>query len=106
HPPTCRDRLEYRGKSLLLEIIMPLKPHGRLYDSILDTIGGTPMVRINRLIPPAHASVYAKCEFLSVGGSVKDRAALAMIEAAEEARLIDKDGVIIEPTSGNAGIAL
>src|SRR5690606_38361053 len=85
---------------------MPQKPQGRLFDSILDTIGGTPLVRINRLIPRDQARVYAKCEFFSVGGSTKDRIAVAMLRAAERACTIDKDCVIIEPTTGNTGIAL
>lgn len=85
---------------------MPLQPHGRVYDSILDVVGGTPMVRINRLIPAEQAIVYAKCEFLSPGASVKDRIGLAMIEAAERDGKIDNESVVIEPTSGNTGIGL
>ena len=85
---------------------MPLKPQGRIFDSITDTIGGTPLVRINRLIPPGQATVLAKCEFFNPLGSVKDRIGLAMIEAAEAAGKIDNDTVIVEPTSGNTGIAL
>ena len=81
-------------------------PHGRVYDSILDTVGGTPLVRINRLIPPDQALVYAKCEFLTPGASVKDRMAVAMIEHCERAGAVDQDSVIIEPTSGNTGISL
>ncbi len=78
---------------------------GRLYDSILDTVGRTPLVRINRIIS-APATVYAKLEFLNPLSSVKDRIGLSMIEAAERAGKISKDTVIIEPTSGNTGIAL
>ena len=85
---------------------MPAKPHGRLYDNILDTIGGTPLVRINRLIPEGQATVYAKCEFFNPLASVKDRIGVAMIEAGEAAGKINKDTVIVEPTSGNTGIAL
>src|SRR5436309_9694876 len=69
-------------------------------------MGGTPLVRINRLIPRDHATVLAKCEFFNPLASVKDRIGLAMIEAAERAGKIDKDTVIVEPTSGNTGIAL
>jgi cysteine synthase A len=85
---------------------MPLKPHGRIYDSIIDTIGGTPLVRLNRLIPKDHATVAVKCEFFNPLSSVKDRIGAAMIEAGERAGKIDKETVIVEPTSGNTGIAL
>jgi cysteine synthase A len=85
---------------------MPLKPHGKIYDSIIDTIGGTPLVRLNRLIPPGQATVAVKCEFFNPLSSVKDRIGLAMIEAGERDGKIDKDTVIVEPTSGNTGIAL
>src|SRR3569833_2052127 len=85
---------------------MPLKPQGRIFDSITDTIGGTPLVRLNRVIPPGGATVLAKCEFFNPLSSVKDRSGLAMIEAGERDGKIDKDTVIVEPTSGNTGIAL
>ncbi len=85
---------------------MPLKPQGRIFNDITETIGGTPLVRINRLVPKEHATVLAKCEFFNPLASVKDRIGLAMIEAAEQAGKIDKDTVIVEPTSGNTGIAL
>src|SRR3954470_23716845 len=85
---------------------MALKPHGRIYDSITDTIGGTPLVRLNRLIPKDHATVAVKCEFFNPLSSVKDRIGVAMIEAAERAGKIDAETVIVEPTSGNTGIAL
>ena len=85
---------------------MPLKPQGRIFNDITETIGGTPLVRVNRLIPKDHATVLAKCEFFNPLGSVKDRIGTAMIEAAERAGKIDKDTVIVEPTSGNTGIAL
>ena len=85
---------------------MPLKPQGRVYDDITQVIGGTPLVRINRIVPPGQATVLAKCEFFNPLSSVKDRIGLAMIEAGERAGLIDRDTVIVEPTSGNTGIAL
>src|SRR3954466_4300039 len=85
---------------------MPLKPQGRIYDSIIDTIGGTPLVRLNRLIPQGHATVAVKCEFFNPLSSVKDRIGVAMIEAGERDGKIDKDTVVVEPTSGNTGIAL
>src|SRR5665213_1566287 len=85
---------------------MPLKPQGRIFNDITQTIGGTPLVRINRLIPPGQAIVLAKCEFFNPMASVKDRIGLAMIEAGEKAGKINKDTLIVEPTSGNTGIAL
>ncbi len=85
---------------------MPLKPHGRIFNDITETIGGTPLVRINRLIPPGGATVLAKCEFFNPLASVKDRIGLAMIEAAEREGKIDHETMIVEPTSGNTGIAL
>jgi cysteine synthase A len=85
---------------------MPLKPQGRIFDDITQTIGGTPLVRINRIIPKDQAIVLAKCEFFNPLSSVKDRIGVAMIEAGEKAGKIDHDTVIVEPTSGNTGIAL
>src|SRR6476469_4633310 len=85
---------------------MPLKPQGRIFNDITETIGGTPLVRINRLVPKEHATVLAKCEFFNPLSSVKDRIGLAMIEAAEREGKVDRDTVIVEPTSGNTGIAL
>ncbi|HEY7088276.1 MAG TPA: cysteine synthase A [Tepidisphaeraceae bacterium] len=85
---------------------MPLKPQGRIFNDITETMGGTPLVRINRLIPKEQATVLAKCEFFNPLSSVKDRIGVAMIEAAERDKKIDRDTVIVEPTSGNTGIAL
>ncbi len=85
---------------------MPLKPQGRIFNDITETIGGTPLVRLNRLIPKDHATVLVKCEFFNPLSSVKDRIGLAMIEAGERDGKINKDTVIVEPTSGNTGIAL
>ena len=73
--------------------------------NILETIGHTPLVRINKLNKSA-ANVYAKVEFFNPGGSVKDRVGLAMIEDAEAKGLLKKGAVIIEPTSGNTGVGL
>src|SRR5215470_17445087 len=76
-------------------------------DSILSRIGGTPLVRLRRLPGPGAADVLCKCEQMNPGGSVKDRAALAMVEAAErEGRLRPGRSVIVEATSGNTGIGL
>lgn len=85
---------------------MPRPAIGRVFETITDAIGGTPLVRLNRVVPRDEAIVLAKCEFLNPCCSVKDRIGVAMIEDAEARNLIDKDTVIIEPTSGNTGIAL
>jgi cysteine synthase A len=77
----------------------------RLFDDITQTIGNTPLVRINRIIQ-APATVYAKLEFFNPLSSVKDRIGVSMVEALEKAGRLTKDSVLIEPTSGNTGIAL
>jgi cysteine synthase A len=81
---------------------------GRIYDSILDTIGATPLVRLHRLAVEAGvtADILGKCEFFNPLSSVKDRIGLAMIEAGEAAGHIKPGTVLVEPTSGNTGIAL
>ncbi len=76
-----------------------------LANDILRTIGNTPHVRINRLFPDTH-SVYVKCERANPGGSIKDRIALSMVEAAEASGALKAGGTIVEPTSGNTGIGL
>jgi len=81
-------------------------PRGHTFTDAAAAIGDTPMIRINRLVPEQHAAVFAKCEFFQPLNSVKDRIGVAMIEAAERDGLIDADTLIIEPTSGNTGIAL
>jgi cysteine synthase len=75
-------------------------------NSITDLIGKTPMVRINKLTEPNDATIYAKLEWYNIGGSVKDRMALYLIEHAEAAGRLKKDKTILEATSGNTGIAL
>ncbi|HHA2536141.1 TPA: cysteine synthase A [Stenotrophomonas maltophilia] len=76
-----------------------------LYDSILDTVGNTPIVKLQRLAPP-QVSVYAKVESFNPGGSVKDRLALAIILDAEARGLLKPGDTIVEATSGNTGVAL
>jgi cysteine synthase A len=80
--------------------------HGRTYPNIGETFGRTPMVRINRLVPAGQATVFAKCEFFNPMSSVKDRIGYAMITAGEKDGSIKAGTHIIEPTSGNTGIAL
>ncbi len=78
----------------------------RIYDDIIKTVGNTPLVRINALAEGLKATVLAKLEFFNPLSSVKDRIGAAMIEAAEKEGLLKKGAVVIEPTSGNTGIAL
>ena len=78
----------------------------RPLDSILDTVGDTPIVRLSRIAPASGAAVYAKLEWFNPMGSVKDRVAKGMIEAAERKGLVKQGTVVIEPTSGNTGIGL
>ena len=79
---------------------------GRIYNNIVETIGRTPLVRLNKVTDGAPATILLKCEFFNPLGSVKDRIGMAMIEDAEKRGILKKDTVIIEPTSGNTGIAL
>src|SRR5579859_2835465 len=81
---------------------------GRVYDSIVETIGATPLVRLHRLAAAggAKADILGKCEFFNPLSSVKDRIGLSMIEAAEASGRLKPDTVLVEPTSGNTGIAL
>ena len=80
----------------------------KVYSRIIDTIGGTPLVELTNIEKKydLKAKIIAKVEFFNPGGSVKDRIAKAMIEKAEKEGLLNKDTVIIEPTSGNTGIGL
>jgi cysteine synthase len=78
---------------------------GRLYDSIIDTVGDTPCVRINRLAPE-HVRIYVKAEFFNPAGSVKDRLALNIIEAAERDGTLKPGQTVVEATSGNTGVGL
>ena len=80
--------------------------HGKIYNNIIETVGNTPLVRLNRVSAGIDATVAVKCEFFNPLGSVKDRIGMAMVEDAEQRGILTKDTVIIEPTSGNTGIAL
>ncbi len=77
-----------------------------IYDNILSALGHTPVIRLNRMVKPGSAEVLVKFEGLNVGGSIKTRTAYNMIRDAEKAGRINKDTIIVEPTSGNQGIGL
>ncbi|MDB6018923.1 MAG: cysK [Pedosphaera sp.] len=79
---------------------------GRIYNNIVETVGRTPLVKLNKVTAGVDATILLKCEFFNPLGSVKDRIGMAMIEDAEKRGILNKDTVIIEPTSGNTGIAL
>lgn len=81
-------------------------PHGGRYPSIVDAIGHTPLVEIPRMCPNPNVRLYAKLEFMNPTGSVKDRVAKALVEDLERSGRLSPDSIIIEPTSGNTGIAL
>ncbi len=76
------------------------------YDSVIELIGNTPLVRLHKVTEGAAAPVYAKVEYFNPGGSVKDRIALRMVDAAEREGLLEPGGTIVEPTSGNTGVGL
>jgi cysteine synthase A len=79
---------------------------GRIYESITDLVGNTPLLRLKKITDGAPGTVLGKLEFMNPLSSVKDRIGLSMIDAAEKDGLIDADTVIVEPTSGNTGVAL
>lgn len=77
-----------------------------IYNNTLELIGNTPILKLNKLVDENCAEIYIKLEKYNLGGSVKDRAALGMIEEAEKLGLLKEGSIIVEPTSGNTGIAL
>ena len=77
-----------------------------IYNNILEAMGNTPLIRLNRMTEKGSAQILVKFEGLNVGGSIKTRTAYNMIKDAEEKGLIKEDTIIVEPTSGNTGIAL
>lgn len=78
----------------------------KAFNSVIDTVGGTPLIKVNNTAAGIDANIFVKCEFFNPLASVKDRIGKAMIEAAERDGLIGPDSIIVEPTSGNTGIAL
>ncbi len=83
-----------------------MQTNGILYNNIVETVGGTPLVKLNRITRGIEATIAIKCEFFNPLGSVKDRIGMSMIDAAEKEGIINPNTVIVEPTSGNTGIAL
>ncbi len=79
---------------------------GKIYNNIVETVGRTPLVKLNHVTAGLKATIALKCEFFNPLGSVKDRIGMAMIEDAEKKGILKKETVIVEPTSGNTGIAL
>jgi len=79
---------------------------GKVYNNIIETIGNTPLIKLNRITEEIKPNIFAKMEAFNPGASVKDRICMAMIEAAEKANVIDESSTIVEPTSGNTGIGL
>ncbi len=79
---------------------------GKIYNNIVETVGRTPLVKLNRITEGLPATIAVKCEFFNPLGSVKDRIGMAMIADAEEKGILNSGTVIVEPTSGNTGIAL
>jgi len=77
-----------------------------IYNNILEAVGNTPLIKLNHIVPKGAAEVFVKNEGLDVGGSIKTRTALNMIEHAEKEGKLNKDSIIVEPTSGNQGIGL
>jgi cysteine synthase A len=83
-----------------------MQTNGKLFNNIVETVGRTPLVKLNRITRGVEATIAIKCEFFNPLGSVKDRIGMSMIQAAEESGIISPNTVIVEPTSGNTGIAL
>lgn len=77
-----------------------------VYQNVLEALGGTPLIKLSRMVPPDYADVLVKYEALNVGGSIKTRSAYNMIQDADDQGLLTPDSIIVEPTSGNQGIGL
>src|SRR5207342_3506364 len=95
-PPAWHDRGPTVGEGTAMQV----------YETFLDTMGNTPLVRLHSVTRGVRPTVLAKCEMLNPGGSVKDRIGIRMIEAAERAGQLKPGGTIVEPTSGNTGHGL
>ena len=107
HPRTQTDTARHANDTALWpEVSRPYRMPMTVHESVLDAIGYTPLVRLRRLGEGLRPTIYAKLEFQNIGGSVKDRAALSMIRAAEQEGLLSPGGTVVEGTSGNTGIGL
>ena len=80
--------------------------HARPYHNVTEVVGGTPLIRMNSVTHGVPGTIYAKCEFMNPGGSLKGRIGLAIVEKAEREGALKPGGVIVEATSGNNGLAL
>lgn len=105
-PPRPRKKLAQCLHSAHFLLKLTKKFMGRIYNNIVETVGRTPLVKLNKVTAGLEATVLLKCEFFNPLSSVKDRIGMAMIEDAEKKGILKKDTIIIEPTSGNTGIAL
>src|SRR5882672_8952748 len=103
---TCRHWKSSRNIPALKRQPTRTESMGRIYNNIVETVGRTPLVKLNRVTAGVDATILLKCEFFNPLGSVKDRIGMSMIDDAEKRGVLKKDTTIIEPTSGNTGIAL
>src|SRR3954463_14029144 len=99
-------KLPYPINPMLEDSLMPEGFRGRIYDDITQCVGQTPLIRLRRVVGDARATVVAKLENFNPLWSVKDRIAVAMIDAAEREGTLKPGGTLVEPTSGNTGIGL
>ena len=102
---TCTWKLEGNNEPCP-HPLHPRESKKLLMDSVLENIGNTPLIKLNRVTKGLSCEIYAKCEFFNAGGSVKDRIGKRMIEDAERSGRIKPGDTLIEPTSGNTGIGL
>src|SRR5690348_9928436 len=105
-PRGRRRRCPFRSRWCSWLPPLRFRPVSREYPSILELVGATPIVRLDKLSPRGGGQILAKLEYLNPGGSVKDRIGLPMIEAAEREGKLKSGGTIVEPTSGNTGVGL
>src|SRR5689334_4729019 len=84
----------------------PFPDRRRALESVLEAVGGTPLIRLRKVAPASGARLFAKVEYFNPGGSVKDRIGIRMVEAAEQEGKLRPGGTIVEPTAGNTGVGL
>src|SRR5256712_2226060 len=88
------------------DVERPFPERRRVLESVLEAIGGTPLIRLRKVAPPSGARLFAKVEYFNPGGSVKDRIGIRMVAAAEREGRLGPGGTIVEPTAGNTGVGL